>query len=209
MDPLSDTHIERAFRVYGVEVTPQVCESIRSYVALLLRWNAKIPLTSVVDPGDILRFHFGESLFAASAVPFRGARIADVGSGAGFPGLALRLVLSDLKVVLIESNRKKAAFLSEVVRTLALGGVEVIAMRMGDVSRDIVDFDFITARAIGQHEKVLDWAKPRLCVGGKIVLWVGERDAQSIAGHTTWAWQSPLHIPASRRRCLLVGSPGP
>lgn len=195
--------------MYGVDVAPQVCESIRTYVALLLRWNAKIPLTSVVDPGEILRFHFGESLFAASVVAIRRSRIADVGSGAGFPGLALRVALPDSKVVLIESNRKKAWFLSEVSRTLALDGVEVLAKRMEEIPREMVDFGFITARAIGQHKRLLKWAKSKLCVGGKIVLWVGESDAQSIASTSDWAWQDPLHIPGSRRRYLLVGSPEP
>jgi 16S rRNA (guanine527-N7)-methyltransferase len=209
MNSLSDTHIEHVLRVYGVDVTPEVCGLIRTYVALLLRWNAKIRLTAVVEPDDILRFHFGESFFAVSAVPIRACRIADIGSGAGFPGLALRVVLPDLKVVLIESNRRKAAFLSEVVRTLALDGVEVLAKRMEEIPLDVADFCFITARAIGQHKKLLMWARSKLCVGGKVVLWIGESAAQSILSTSGWAWQDPLHIPSSRRRCLVVGSPGP
>jgi 16S rRNA G527 N7-methylase RsmG len=81
--------------------------------------------------------------------------------------------------------------------------------RMEEIPRDVVDFDFITARAIGQHERLLNWAKSKLSAGGKMVLWVSERDAQSIASLTSWAWHDALRIPGSRRRCLLLGSPKP
>ena len=96
----------------------ELCERIRTYISLLLRWNQSISLTTVTNSDEILRFHFGESLFAASAFSLENGRLADVGSGAGFPGLPLAMLLPDLNVTLIESNAKKFTFLSEVVREL-------------------------------------------------------------------------------------------
>ena len=87
-------------------------------------------LTTVTNPNEILKFHFGESLFAAPAAQISDGRLADVGSGAGFPGLAIRILVEPLEVMLIESNTKKAAFLSEVSRELCLKDVEVFRGRM-------------------------------------------------------------------------------
>src|ERR1700722_6272713 len=110
-ESLSDLRIAKILGAYGVATSPALADSIRNYISMLLRWNSKISLTTVVDPVDILKFHFGESLFANSGVPISFGRLADVGSGAGFPGLPLGIFLPDLEVVLIESNLKKATFL--------------------------------------------------------------------------------------------------
>jgi 16S rRNA (guanine527-N7)-methyltransferase len=156
----------------------------------------------------MLRFHFGESLFAAAAVPIRGGRLADVGSGAGFPGLPLRIVVSSLSVTLIESNTKKATFLSEVIRELRLDRCDVFRGRMESYPADNGErFDFIAARALGQHDRMLKWARTRLNLSGKVVLWLGEEDAAEISQTAGWKWSSPILIPGSDRRVLLVGSP--
>src|SRR5271156_5159350 len=117
---LKTSDIQADLEPYGIEASSDLCTSIQRYIALLLQWSKRISLTTVTDPVKIVRFHFGESLFAASAVPIRGGRLADVGSGAGFPGLALRLAVADLSAALIESNVNKATFLSEIVRDLKL-----------------------------------------------------------------------------------------
>src|SRR5207244_13631657 len=101
-------------------------EGIRKYMDLLLLWNHKVSLTSIVDPGEILARHFGESMFAAAKFSILKGRLADVGSGAGFPGLALKIIRPELHVTLIEANAKKSAFLAEVVRDLGLIGVDVL-----------------------------------------------------------------------------------
>jgi len=201
--------IEMELESYGVEVSPELCDSILRYIALLLRWNKRISLTTVVDPVEVVRFHFGESLFAASAVPIRGGRLADVGSGAGFPGLALRIAIPDLSVTLIESNARKATFLSEIIRNLKLDRAEVARSRMGGLSSKGPGFDFITARALGQHDELLAWAMKSLAVNGRVILWLGEGDCAKISGKPGWNWRIPIHIPNSERRFLLVGSPNP
>src|SRR5271170_3327639 len=127
---LSDELIARELQLYGTIASARLCDQIRAYIDLLLRWNEKTALTAVTQPEEILRFHFGESILAASSVPIRHGRLADVGSGAGFPAVPVRMVSENLSVILIESNQKKATFLAEVGRELQFNNVEVRRSRM-------------------------------------------------------------------------------
>jgi 16S rRNA (guanine527-N7)-methyltransferase len=208
MDSISDAQITKVFAEYGIAPDFGLFDQVRTYVALLLKWNSTISLTTVTDPIEICRFHFGESIFAASAVPMREGRLADVGSGAGFPGLPLRMAHPAIELTLIESNTRKAAFLSEVVRTLELDGVEVLRSRMEDHQRD-KPYDWITARALGQYDNLLLWSRKNLASSGKVVLWLGEDEVNRISQTPDWEWRLPVLIPRSRRRFLLVGLPKP
>jgi 16S rRNA (guanine527-N7)-methyltransferase len=206
MDALSDARVAEVFQSYGLAPDFGVFDQIRTYVALLLKWNATISLTAITDPIEICKLHFGESIFAASAVPLREGRLADVGSGAGFPGLPLKMASPQIELTLIESNARKAAFLSEVVRSLELEGVEVFRGRMEDHTPD-KPYDRIAARALGQRDSLLKWATKNLAPSGKVVLWLGEDDAAAISQAPNWEWRFPIPIPGSKRRVLLVGSP--
>jgi len=203
---LSDDQISRHLQHYGVTCSSRLREEVRAYVTLLLQWNQKISLTTVIDPIEIVKFHFGESIFAVSAVPILDGRLADVGSGAGFPGFPIHLASTGVDLTLIESNLKKATFLSEVARKLKLDHVTVFRGRMEDIGKDIAPFDFITARAFGQRKELLEWAKAHLVDRGRIILWLGEEDAHSIAQEPGWKWRPPVRIPGSMKRYLLVGS---
>jgi 16S rRNA (guanine527-N7)-methyltransferase len=202
----SDKQICTDLEPYGITASLDLCNAIRRYTALLLQWNERISLTTITEPVEIVRFHFGESLFAASAVPIRNGRLADVGSGGGFPGLALKLAIPDLDVTLIEANIKKATFLSEVVRDLKLDRVSVARSRMEDFSAGENGFDFITARALGRHSDLLSWVMDNLAREGRVVLWLGEKDCSEISKRSGWNWHEPIHIPGSKRRSLLIGS---
>jgi 16S rRNA (guanine527-N7)-methyltransferase len=198
--------IEAALEPYGVAPTALLCDQIRTYINLLLRWNQRISLTTVIDPTEILRFHFGESLLAVTTVPIRHGRLADVGSGAGFPAVPLRMVSSDLSVILIESNQKKATFLAEIVRELHLNDVDVRRCRMEDVHLNDANLNFVTARAIGIDDNFLDWSRNALNPGGSVVLWLGDADVSRISRKAGWRWSDPIRIPQSERRIILRGS---
>ncbi len=114
----------------GWEPSPELVVQLQTYLDLLLRWNARINLTAIRDPEQIVTRHFGESLFAARVLRSAGALaperpLADIGSGAGFPGIPIKLFAPELHVTLIESQNKKATFLREVIRTLGLSHIVV------------------------------------------------------------------------------------
>jgi 16S rRNA (guanine527-N7)-methyltransferase len=172
-----------------------------------MKWNRSISLTTVTNPDEILQFHFGESIFAASVVVFQNSRLADFGAGAGFPGLPVRMIAPSIELSLVESNLKRCAFLAEVTRELGLAEVTILKSRVESLGPESGLFEFVTARAFGQFELLLDRAGRMLTKGGRVILWLGEKDTESLARRTDWEWISPVRIPNSERRFILVGSP--
>jgi 16S rRNA (guanine527-N7)-methyltransferase len=203
---LSNDIIEASLQPYGVTTTALLCDQIRIYIELLLRWNQKTSLTTITDPSEILRFHFGESFLAVATIPIRHGRLADVGSGAGFPAVPIRMVSDEVSAILIESNQKKATFLAEIVRELRLANVDVRRCRMEDVHLNDARVDFVTARAIGIDEDFLNWSRYALNPAGSLVLWLGDADVTRISRKSGWNWAHPTRIPQSERRFILCGS---
>lgn len=199
--------IKSELQKYSIDADARLCGLISTYVDLLLRWNSKTSLTAISEPIEIVRFHFGESLFAASKIPIRNGRLADVGSGAGFPGLPLQMLLPDLSSFLIEPNVKKATFLREVCRKLNLNRAQVLRFRVEDLPLSCGDFDFVTSRAVGDHGALLRWAKSRLSLNGSVVLWLGEERAASVSRMPDWVWKVAIKIPLTQHRVILSGSP--
>ena len=205
---LTDAAIIGCLADYGVRASALQCGQIRDYIALLLRWNRSISLTSLTDEAEILRFHFGESVFALSAVDALNGRLADVGTGAGFPGLPLRIFNDRRDLTLVESNSKKCAFLNEVVRRLGLIGTDVSRTRYEDLPEALGGhFDVIVSRALGGYGDLLSWAEMALTPHGRVILWLGEDDAQKVGSTAGWSWKPRILIPKSERRYLLVGCP--
>lgn len=204
---LPDELIAQALAPFGLEPTPALADAMRQYMELLLRWNQKISLTSITEPREILQRHFGESMFAACAIPTVRGRLVDIGSGAGFPGLALKLVSPELEVALIEPSQKKSAFLAEVVRTLALIGVKIISKRIEDLRDFHGVAEFVTCRAVRADKRLLAWCRGALAANGRCVLWLGSEGAQELQKSAGWDWQPPIPIPMSSNRVLLVGTP--
>src|SRR6266446_2808450 len=118
--PPSAAVIRRALAEFNLPAYDDQVLQIQQYIKILLTWNEKINLTAIRDPLEMLYRHFCESMYAAVAVPLQAGRLADAGSGGGFPGLALKILRPELQVFLIESNVKNATFLAEVVRELEL-----------------------------------------------------------------------------------------
>ncbi len=199
--------VRSALERYGVALTDAQIYAIQRYVFLLLLWNQKVGLTSITDPREIIERHFGESMFAAGVVPIHHGRLADVGSGAGFPGLAIKLACPDLYVILIEANAKKTAFLAEVKRSLQLTGVEIVRSRLEELRVRSPYADFVSARALGSFHRLLRWSRGALAPNGRILLWLGADDAMKISMSSGWTWREPIPIPGSQRRVLLVGAP--
>ena len=204
--PLTDPLISSVLAVYGFAPSSEMCGSIRTYVDLLLRWNQKIALTAIVDPIEILRLHFGESLFGIAAVPIRHGRLADVGTGAGFPAIPISMAIPHLACTLIESNQKKATFLAEVVRTLQLRQIDIFRGRMEDFPEPSAPFDFVVSRALGIHQEFLNWSGRHLSAEGEVIFWIGEDDGAKVSQNSDFSWNPRIRIPSSDRRVLLIGS---
>jgi 16S rRNA (guanine527-N7)-methyltransferase len=202
--PSSDT-IHRALGEFHLTATIEQVQQIQRYTSLLLKWNDAVNLTAIRDPMEILYRHFCESMFAASVVSLDNGRLADVGSGGGFPGLPLQILQPKLQVILIESNVKKATFLAEVVRELGLTGTRVLVSRYEELGEELTPLDFVCSRAVGEFSMFLNWAASVHVNAQKALLWVGGRDVEEIQGVTGWKWSEPVPIPQSLRRFLLIG----
>jgi len=188
---------------------------ISTYIDLLLRWNARVNLTAIRAPDDIVSRHFGESLFTARHL-FPECRrerprpcdpseiLIDVGSGAGFPGLPIKIWAPHISLTLIESNHKKATFLREVARALPLTNVNVFLGRAEDYRGALADI--VTLRAVERFETILPTAAHLVAPSGRLALLIGEsqlaRVAELVPG---FAWSLPIPIPQSSNRVLVVG----
>jgi len=180
---------------------------IDRYLALLLKWNAKINLTAIRDPEEIVTRHFGESLFAARHLFYSGSQklsAVDLGSGAGFPGVPLKIWNASLRLTLVDANQKKATFLREVIRVLDLDHTRVMAER-AESSTDKADV--VTLRAVEQFERVLPIVASLVRGNGRLALLIGDHQVQIARDSLPRVvWQPAVSVPLSRRRALLIGT---
>lgn len=135
------------------------------YLSLLLEWNEKFNLTAITDKDQIEEKHFVDSLMLMKYTDLKGKSLIDIGSGAGFPGIALAIGEPELKVTLLESNGKKVSFLKEVVKELELSNVQIIQGRAEELgTRE--NYDIVTARAVKELNVLLEISYYLLKVGG-------------------------------------------
>ncbi len=217
----------------GDRLTGNDLLNISTYIDILLRWNARINLTAIRDPEEIVTRHFGESFFAARhlfprgraalqdgvagqeqtgasapvsssvASAVKGPAVADIGSGAGFPGLPIKLWAPQISLTLIESNHKKATFLREVTRALTLTDVNIQNARAETLPK--TSFDVVTLRAVERFETILPIAAGLVAPAGRLALLIGSaqlKTAQSAL--PVYVWSDPLPVPNSRSRILLT-----
>jgi 16S rRNA (guanine527-N7)-methyltransferase len=203
---LSAETIRRALGDFQLRPNDHQVLQIQQFIKILLQWNEKINLTAIRDPLEILNRHFCESMYAAVAVPMENGRLADVGSGAGFPGIPLKIIRPDLQVFLIESNIKKATFLAEVIRELGLTDASVMVSRYEELGEEVAPLEFACSRALGEFSAFLEWARSDRIAAKQVILWIGARDLVEIQKVRTWEWCEPIPVPNSLRRLLLVGT---
>jgi 16S rRNA (guanine527-N7)-methyltransferase len=188
------------------ELAPEQLEQTSAYLALLLKWNDKMNLTSVRLPEQIVTRHFGESFFAASRLlsPGSSESVIDLGSGAGFPGLPLAMFAPAAQVTLIESNVKKTVFLHEVIHALQLKNAKTLRQRAATYAGKA---DLVTMRAVEEFERALPVALGLVREGGRLALMIGKSQidlAKTMAFALDWREATP--VPGSHSRVLLVGT---
>jgi 16S rRNA (guanine527-N7)-methyltransferase len=198
--------IRRALGEFKIPAFDDQVLQIQQYIKILLIWNEKVNLTAIRDPLEILYRHFCESMYAAEAIPLKNGRLADVGSGGGFPGLPLKIMRPDLQVFLVESNIKKVTLLAEVIRELGLTGAQVLARRYEELGEEVAPLDYVCSRALGEFPAFLEWARSQQIAAKQVILWIGARDLEEIRKIQSWGWSEPMEVPHSLRRLLLVGT---
>jgi 16S rRNA (guanine527-N7)-methyltransferase len=203
--PLSMDTIRRALGEFQIALDDQQVLQIQQYMGILLTWNDKVNLTAIRDPLEILYRHFCESMFAAVAVPVEKGRLADVGSGGGFPGLPLKIVRREMELILVESNVKKATFLAEVIRDLGLTDARVLVSRYEELGEELTPLDLVCSRAVGEFVPFLKWAGSPRVAARQAILWISGRDLDQVRQILDWEWRDPIAVPQSLRRFLLVG----
>ncbi|WP_158752344.1 16S rRNA (guanine(527)-N(7))-methyltransferase RsmG [Acidobacterium sp. S8] len=196
--------IEKAVLDAGLQPLPEeALERFQEYLALLLKWNERLNLTSVRQPEEILTRHFIECIFAAQKLPADIPTLLDFGSGGGFPGLPIALCRPEIFVTLGESQSKKASFLREVVRTLKLGNADVYQGRLEQLDWQ---FQAVTLRAVDKMQNACRAAVKAVSLGGYLVLLTTATSSPAlIADMSQLDWQPSLSIPNSDQRCLLIG----
>ena len=196
-------------------LSPAQAGYILTYIDLLRRWNDRINLTSVREPDEIVKRHFGESIFAGRQLFPRtdgaaatGLHLIDVGSGAGFPGLPIKIWAPHLHLTLIESSQKKATFLREVVRSLGLESVDVFTGRAETFPG--AAGDVVVLRAVERFDSILPVAASLVRPGGRLAVLVGESQLGRVRELVPdLRWKVPVRLPLSSNRVLTVGSDGP
>ena len=181
-------------------LSPEADRQFSTYLELLLKWNAKLNLTSVRSSDEILQRHFVESIFCARHLPKDVKTLLDFGSGGGFPGLPIAICSPGIAVTLSESQGKKAAFLREAVRTLGLSA----SVHGGRAEELTQCFEGITLRAVDKMVDAVSAAVDRLEIGGCMVLMIGANDTRSL-GDPRLAWNDPIPIPGSQNRIVRMG----
>lgn len=201
---VSENRIQELLQPFAVSLASHQLAQVRTYLGLLLRWNQKINLTAIRDPESVVTRHFGETLFIQAAGALIGP-LLDIGSGAGFPGLSVKILFPGLEATLLEPIAKKRAFLKEVIRSCEMSQVEVRPERLEEFARQQAKVNSITLRAVGQIEKVVAESIPLLHPGGKFYLWSTRSQSQKLKHVTSLAWEGRQAIPLSREREIIIG----
>lgn len=169
----------------GAPLLPEQIVQFQQYEALLLDWNERMNLTAVRQPADIRIRHFLDSLSCVQVMgELNGRSLIDVGTGAGFPGLPLKILFPQLRLTLVESVAKKGQFLQAVVDELGLDNVTILAERaevLGQQPQHRQQYDWAVARAVAELRVLVEYLLPLCCIGGQMLAQKGEGVHEELA----------------------------
>ena len=155
----------------GITLSEIQLKQFYNYMNLLIEWNKKINLTAITEPNEIILKHFVDSLTISKYIS-DGTRVVDVGTGAGFPGIPLKMYRQDIEITLLDSLQKRINFLDEVIRELNLEKIETVHSRVEDFGKDKKyreKFDIATSRAVANLATLSEYLLPLVKVGGKVI----------------------------------------
>lgn len=171
---MSNGILEEALRKLRIECSESRVKAFSLYLHMLRKWSRAYNLTSIVEERDIILKHFIDSLSYLEAVPEGAKTLLDIGTGAGFPGVPMKIARPDLKVFLIEPSRKKTAFLKNLIKTISLRDIYVIRCRLEDYPcghKNVPEkFDIIVTRALYKVDEFLRRASPFCNENGLMII---------------------------------------
>lgn len=167
----------------GIEITDDKLKQLDNFYKLLIEWNEKINLTTIIEEEDVYLKHFYDSLTLCKVIDLtKCISLCDVGSGAGFPGIVLKIFFPDLKIILIDSLQKRVNYLNEVINILNLKKIKAEHYRMEDYSKlHEEEFDYITARAVANLGVLSEISVRALKLNGHLVFMKGSCDEELIS----------------------------
>jgi len=171
--PIPQELLKQGARDLGVELSRSQIEQFELFADMLLEWNRKFNLTRITEPEEIVTKHFLDSLTCLQGTEIKpGAKMIDVGTGPGMPGIPMKIARPDTALVLLDSVRKKLLFLQEVVQRLRLSDVQILHARAEDAGRDRSyrgRYDIVLARALGKLPQVVELCLPFATLGGTVL----------------------------------------
>lgn len=166
---------------FGLNLDERVIEGLRRYCALLQEWNERMNLTSITEEGEVIEKHFYDSLLVAKTFKFGTRKVADVGSGAGFPGAVLALAFPEAKFTLIDATKKKFAFLETVKAELGLENLSFCVGRVEDLKEERESFDCVISRGFAALRVYAEVGAPLLYVTGTLIAMKGKNGDEELA----------------------------
>lgn len=171
---MEQTFKEKLTKKYP-ELTEKMSEQFENYMKLLLEWNEKINLTAITKEDDIILKHFIDSLTICKYIE-SGKKIVDIGTGAGFPGIPVKIAREDISLTLVDALNKRIIFLNEVIKELNLEKVETLHYRaeeFGQNKKYRQNFDIATSRAVANLSTLVEYLLPLVKIGGKCICMKG------------------------------------
>ena len=167
----------KALNDLGININDDQLQMLDTYYKMIIEYNSHTNLTRITEEKEVYLKHFYDSLTLYKAVKLDNQSLLDVGTGAGFPGMVLKIVFPNLKVTLVDSLNKRINFLNEVIKKLNLENIEAIHARMEEYARiNINKFDVVTARAVAQMHFLLEVAIPMLKINKYFIAMKGNID---------------------------------
>jgi len=197
--PNLDRIIAENIEAYGIDLSREEISRSTTFLGLLLRWNRSINLTGVTDMGNLVRHHLFEGFYAEKLLPCTVSGIADIGSGAGFPGIPMHILQPSRNTFLIEKNLKKATFLSTALRELSLSGR--VINRPAETVEVWSKIELATVRALKLNSATLQ----KLWEAGSSLMILEGKESQLTTG--SWKIENEERLPFSENRWIRLYSP--